>query len=193
MQSSEGLLGARGLRFRSKNRYTPNFDFGWNNPSNEIQKVDIVGHSWFFKRDWLSTFWRELPPKDFSNIAGEDIHFSYTLQKYLGLGTYVPPHPENNLELWGSQPDIAYEIGNDLEAISKKDDSILRFNTALKYYTKKGFRLYFEDNKSCEREIIIGKGLSSLIFLKRFIRRYKWLNNFALKLNNKLKKAGIHL
>ena len=89
MKNHEGLLGTRGLKFRSKSRYTPNYDYGWNNPSHETKKVDIVGHSWFFKREWLATFWRELPPKDFSFIAGEDIHFSYTLQKYLGLNLAV--------------------------------------------------------------------------------------------------------
>jgi hypothetical protein len=30
------------------------------------------------------------------------MHFSYTIQKYLNLKTYVPPHPENDRSLWGS-------------------------------------------------------------------------------------------
>ena len=134
-----------------------------------------------------------MPPQDFSSIAGEDIHFSYTLQKYLGLNTYVPPHPPDDLDLWGSQPNLASELGNDSEAISIQDDSILKFNRALKYYTKNGFRLCFEENKSLKTEYIIGNGLSSFIFLKKILKRNKSLYNLVLRINEKLKKYGIHL
>lgn len=192
MENNEGLLGTRGLRFKSKNRYTPNLGIGWDHPNIKTEKVDIVGHSWFFKRDWLTAFWRELPPIDFSNIAGEDIHFSYSIQKFLGLNTYVPPHPPDDLDLWGSNPKLGVALGNDENGICRKDDSILRFNKALKYYTNKGFRLCIEENESFKKEIIIGNGLSSFLFLKRLLRKYKWLYNFSIRLNNKLKKAGIY-
>lgn len=193
MENCEGLLGTRGLRFKSRYRYSPNDGFGWDNPCNEIKRVDIVGHSWFFKREWLSAFWRELPPIDSSHIAGEDIHFSYTIQKYFGLNTFVPPHPKNDQEFWGSLPSYAVSMGNDHVGISTKDDSIIRFNKALKFYTDKGFKLCFEDEIKIQKEIIIGTGLSSLPFLKRFLRRYIWLDSLAKKINNKLKKAGIYL
>ena len=132
MKNFEGLLGTRGLKFKSKKRYTPNIGFGWDNPNSKVEKVDIVGHSWFFKREWLGAFWRELPPINSSVIAGEDIHFSYAIQKHLGLGTYVPPHPLNEPELWGSNSKLAVLLGNDNEGISNKEDSIKKFNTSLK-------------------------------------------------------------
>jgi hypothetical protein len=50
----------------------------------KVGEADIVGHSWFFERELLTAFWRELPDPKFDR-AGEDIHFSYMLQKYLGL------------------------------------------------------------------------------------------------------------
>ena len=193
MDNCEGLLGTRGLRFKSKYRYSPNEGFGWDNPTSNIKRVDIVGHSWFFKREWLAAFWRELPPIDSSHIAGEDIHFSYTLQKYFGLNTFVPPHPENDKQLWGSLPNFAISMGNDNEGISSKDDSIIRFNKALKFYTAKGFRLCFEDEIKVKKEIIIGRGLSSYPFLKKFLRRYIWLDLLSKKINNRLKNFGIHL
>lgn len=114
------------------------------------------------------------------------------MQKFLGLNTYVPPHPPDDLDLWGSNPKLGVALGNDENGICTKEDSILRFNKALKYYTNKGFRLCLEENKSLKKEVIIGNGLSSFIFLKRLLRKYKWLHNFSIKLNNKLKKAGIH-
>jgi hypothetical protein len=30
------------------------------------------------------------------------MHFSYVLRKYAGINTYIPPHPANNKEMWGS-------------------------------------------------------------------------------------------
>ena len=95
LEKQNGLLGARGVRFASK-KYIVGEEFGWSNPSNEIEQVDIVGHSWFFKREWLSYFWREIPNFNELSFVGEDIHFSYVLQKYLGLNTYVPPHPNED-------------------------------------------------------------------------------------------------
>ena len=193
IKQNEGLLGTRGLRFKSKTRYSPNICIGWDNPNIKTEKGDIVGHCWFFKREWLSTFWRELPPNDFSNIAGEDIHFSYTIQKYLGLETFVPPHPPNDFDLWGSNPKLAHQLGNDNKGISSKDDSIIRFNKALKYYSKQGFKLYKEDIKSMNKEIIIGDGLSSFTPLKKNLKKNKRLYKFANNINNILKKFGIYL
>ena len=61
----------------------------------------MVGHSWFFKKEWLSYFSRELPDPKY-NTCGEDMHFSYMLQKYANIPTFVPPHPRDDMELWGS-------------------------------------------------------------------------------------------
>jgi hypothetical protein len=44
---------------------------------------------------------RELPDPKY-NTCGEDMHFSYMLQKYAGIPTIVPPHPKSDKSLWGS-------------------------------------------------------------------------------------------
>jgi len=75
--------------------------------------VDYVGHAWFFKREWLSHLWREKPPT-WDN--GEDMHFSYTAQKYGGIQTYCPPHPEEIPEMHGSL--MGNELGVDSKATS---------------------------------------------------------------------------
>ena len=193
MENYEGLLGTRGLRFKSKVRYSPNTSYGWDNPNMKTEKVDIVGHSWFFKREWLGAFWREMPPLDFSELAGEDIHFSYAIQKFLGLNTYVPPHPHNDLDMWGSNPKLALLLGNDEESICRMDDSIIRFNKALRYYTNRGFKLHIGEDKNMKKEIIIGNGLSSNTLLKKILRKSNWINSFAIKINKRLKKIGIYL
>ena len=168
MKSSEGLLGARGVRFGSLKQYVTSQEFGWNNPNNVCEMVDIVGHSWFFKREWLSYFWRELPNLNSSNFVGEDIHFSYILQKYLKLNTYVPPHPKNDVSLWGSNPKLALKIGTDKSAISFNPKHQHEMDKALIYYIKKGFKLKFLKKKKLrnlylEKKINISRALKKII------------------------------
>lgn len=120
IKTHNGLLGTRGVIFNVNsgvnNPVFQNYiEYGWRFPNEITQQVDIVGHCWFFERDWLSSFWREFPPNDIF-YAGEDMHFSYAIQKYLGLNTYVPPHPVNNREMWGSMPDTAWNYGTDQNA-----------------------------------------------------------------------------
>lgn len=115
IKTHRGLLGTVGLVYESKENYFDNVRYGWVNPNEEVKEVDIVGHSWFFEKEFLTAFCRELPLLDVK-ICGEDIHFSYTLQKYFGLKTFVPPHPKNDKSMWGSLK--GEELGIDKHAIS---------------------------------------------------------------------------
>jgi hypothetical protein len=103
-----GLYGTIGLRFSDSTTYLGANRYGWDGTNNEeIVEVDIVGHSWFFSKEMLSYFFRELQdPNDI--YVGEDMHFSHMLQKYSDLKTYVPPHPISNMSLWGSLKGMHY-------------------------------------------------------------------------------------
>lgn len=109
METHEGLLGTVGLLYlnplppQNSSYYEHYLRFGWVPAGNNETpiKVDLVGHSWFFKKEWLSYMVRELPDPKY-NTCGEDMHFSYMLQKYANIPTYVPPHPPSDKELWGS-------------------------------------------------------------------------------------------
>jgi len=111
----EGLLGTVGLIYPNplppehpRCSYYEYYErYGWVNPNEQTKQVDFVGHAWFFKKEWLSDYWRELPDPKY-NICGEDMHFSYMLQKYRNLPTFVPPHPVNDLEMWGSTKGAMY-------------------------------------------------------------------------------------
>lgn len=138
IKTHEGLLGTIGLVYNSKNSYLPNIRYGWDNPNSAAVKVDIVGHAWFFKREWLSAYWRELPPDNFE-FVGEDMHFSYMLQKYLGLNTYVPPHPINNQEMWGSLK--GWQMGTEKNGLSLIPANIHKMNDYYKYIINKGFKI----------------------------------------------------
>lgn len=138
MKSHEGLLGTIGLIYNNTNGYFPNIKHGWHTPNLTPVKVDIVGHSWFFKREWLSAFWRELRPDGF-DIVGEDMHFSYTLQKYLGINTYVPPHPPHSPEMWGSIK--AIEMGTEKNGLSLVPANIHKMNEYYKHLINNGFKI----------------------------------------------------
>ena len=125
MRKKEALLGTVGILYLppiaasdspKSSYYNRLVRLGWPHPNELSAEVDFVGHSWFFKREWLSAFWRELPDPDFS-LCGEDMHFSYALQRYLGIPTVVPPHPPGKKELWGS---TRAELGTDTHALWEK-------------------------------------------------------------------------
>lgn len=111
MQVSAGLLGGSGVRFELPNKYSPNIKIGWNGLHyDHPSKVNLVGHGWFWKSEWTKYMWYEKPV---SWENGEDIMFSYLLQKYGGIETYVPPHPETDKTLWSCDPAFGFKHGND--------------------------------------------------------------------------------
>lgn len=117
MQTHNGILGTTGVILQ-KYGYSGCAKTGWNmNPSPTTNMVDLVGHGWFFKREWTKYMWLEDPP---SWDNGEDMFFSYVAKKH-GINTYVPPHPSNNIELWGNVPDRAHGWGSDAAANYKHD------------------------------------------------------------------------
>jgi hypothetical protein len=193
LSKTEGLLGTRGVRFLSKNRYFPFISFGWDSPNESIEQVDIVGHAWFFKREWLTVFWRELPPIGFTKLAGEDMHFSYTLQKYLNLNTYVPPHPKGDPEMWGSRPETANFLGSSPVAISSDLSSLNKFDTALKFYTKNGFKLFLSSGERLKHGLVIGGAFRSSVRIRTFFSKHPRIKNFLKILINFLRKIKIYI
>jgi glycosyltransferase involved in cell wall biosynthesis len=139
-----GLLGTRGVVFENQNAYSMHSDVGVYGPNVETEQVDIVGHSWFFKKDWLGEFWGDLGNRFLNDVAGEDIHFSFVVQQRLNLPTLVPPHPVDDLSLWGSDPGRARKLGAGQESISQAPESLKRFENALQHYRKLGFKTLVE-------------------------------------------------
>jgi hypothetical protein len=112
MTATEGILGSAGVILNDK-YYVKHNRCGWPTQNKETTRVDLVGHAWFFKRDWLQYLWRE-KPTTWDN--GEDIQFSYLAQKYGEIQTYCPPHPPDDKSLHGSI--LGNELGIDSKATS---------------------------------------------------------------------------
>ncbi|MDX9802836.1 MAG: glycosyltransferase [Sulfurimonas sp.] len=109
-----GILGGSGILLPGKKGYRPHRKVGWNGlHSDKAEEVDLVGHAWFFRKEWAKYMWME-PPVTWDN--GEDILFSYLAQKYGGIKTFVPPHPENNRKLWCTDENMSTVSGSDAAA-----------------------------------------------------------------------------
>jgi hypothetical protein len=118
INKQEGIYGGSGVRLKTLQGYLPMQKFGWNGVhSNNIERVDLVGHAWFFKQDWIKYMWYE-KPVTWDN--GEDIMFSYLCQKYGNINTFVPPHPENHKNMWSSDYKHAVTVGSDANSSWKK-------------------------------------------------------------------------
>jgi hypothetical protein len=138
LKTHYGLLGDRGIVFNGSYWDLKNVAYSGREVLNdEPVRVDIVGHAWFFEREWLSAYWSELPPPEIT-LAGEDMHFSYMLQKRYGLNTYVPPHTEDR-SLWGSIR--GSELGGDHKATSSNPDSKSQMDFYLNHIISNGFKL----------------------------------------------------
>ena len=73
MQTHEGILGSAGVILNDI-YYVRHDRCGWPSHNPEVTEVDLVGHAWFFKREWLRYLWQE-KPTTWDN--GEDIQFAF--------------------------------------------------------------------------------------------------------------------
>ena len=137
MSKKAALYGTIGVLFKDLDRYSHLKRYGWDGPCDRSMPVDIVGHSWFFRREWLGYFTRE-EPQVYTKISnGEDVHFSFMLQKYANIPTYVPPHPNSDISLWGSQPTTAWKYGTDGNS---ETGAHFPIDVMFKEYIARGFR-----------------------------------------------------
>lgn len=110
---TNGILGGTGVILQRK-AYSPFTKVGWNGHHyGHTARVDLVGHAWFFRQEWTKYLWYEQPV---SWDSGEDIMFSYLTQKYGKINTFVPPHPENQMNLWCTDPHTGNSVGSDKNA-----------------------------------------------------------------------------
>ena len=149
IKTHNGVLSTRGviadknndLSYPSPQSYTA---VGWCNPNETVTRVDMGCHSWFFEKDWLRAFWVDMP-QSIPMRYGEDTHLSYAVKKYLNLNTYVPPHPKDNLDLWGSMPDKGMLYGEEPVAISMDYNANVGMNRYWNYVRQNGYKIIAEE------------------------------------------------
>jgi hypothetical protein len=134
VDAEQSILGTIGLRYLSREEMrTEKPRMGWEGMNEKLEFVDLVGHSWFFRRRWAPYFWEEEP---LMRSFGEDIHFCAMLQRH-GIRAACPPHPEGDRSLWGS---LRPERGVDSVAISCSSNRGQDFLRVVQYEIAKGYR-----------------------------------------------------
>ncbi len=109
-QLQPGIYGAFGTCFR---RDGGGIHYGWKETHNwTARQVNYLYQTWFMPREALSAFWAEVisEARTKNRHIAEDIHISLMAKKYLGLRSYVVPHPENDRELWGNTAGLKYGL-----------------------------------------------------------------------------------
>lgn len=141
MKQQEGLYGAIGIVLQKPQNY-PNSGFirlGWASPNELRVEVDFVGHSWFFKKEWLDDLFTGTQSLQDFKIAGEDMGFSLVLQRK-GIKTFVPPQPYKKPHLWGNNLQYAKKYGDDSIALFNANESKIKYNNAMKETINLGFK-----------------------------------------------------
>ncbi|MEW5948077.1 MAG: glycosyltransferase [Thermodesulfobacteriota bacterium] len=134
VDSKNVMCGTIGLRFLSSNELkTEKPRMGWEAMNTHPEYVDVVGHSWFLRREWARYFWDEEP---LLRSFGEDIHFCAMLQRH-NIRVACPPHPENDRSLWGS---VKPERGVDKVAISCSSDKSKEFWRVVRHEIERGYK-----------------------------------------------------
>ena len=115
----DGILGGSGVMLPESGGYSSRHKVGWNGHHYEHAcEVDLVGHAWFFRKEYLRFMWQQ-EPTTWEN--GEDIHLSYMALKHAGLSTWVPAHPESDPQCWSCRPDFGKAVGRSSTATFKSD------------------------------------------------------------------------
>jgi GT2 family glycosyltransferase/tetratricopeptide (TPR) repeat protein len=114
MVHTPGILGSAGVRLLGDG-YRARRMYGWHDPSDAAVEVDLVGHAWFLRTEWLH--WLFAAPSE-TGTNGEDIELSARAWRMAGVRTFCPPHPPADRRYWGSLRGV--EHGSDAVAASRR-------------------------------------------------------------------------
>jgi len=158
MMKQEGLYGTIGIILKDEIEKYPVdmknscYRVGWDGNLEHTTEVDFVGHSWFFKKEWLNYLF-EAPQKiQEQKLCGEDMSFSYELLKH-GIHTFVPPHPNNNKELFGSIPEFAWEFGTNNNGISSVSPNLIKMQKCLQFLLNEDWQILKKRNHKYVKRI----------------------------------------
>lgn len=143
-QGADGILGGSGAILPASGGYSSKNKIGWNGlHSDTVQEVDVVCQTWFFSKKHLQYLWVEQP---YTWENGEDIHFAYSAQKYGGVKSYIPPHPEHDQDLWSCLPDFGKMANTSTHAVHKSDGHRELRSAMVDKYRQDGWSLLTDES-----------------------------------------------
>jgi hypothetical protein len=179
MLEEDGVYGTIGIVMTEKGRYPfgGHYRVGWGNPYSKKTEVDFVGHSWFFKREWLDYMFDNTEKYQNFKYVAEDMCLSVQCSKH-NIRTFVPPHPYWQHEFWGSDPQMANRYGKAEGSISLNLNNYILMNNAIKMFEEEEWiPLYKRDSSYVQRLLHEVKYENFtgdvLCFMKRAFRKIK--------------------
>ncbi len=159
------------------------FRIGWDGQLDYTAEVDYGGHSWFLKREWLKELFKAPAEIQKLKIAGEDMSLSRQLAKK-GIKTFVPPHPANNKDLYGSIPEVSSPLGDNKAALSYNGQNILNMNKGIQILIQDGWQLLAERNPGYVKKLKNGicKNFLNIITIKESFK-HKTIKIFGIKMS----------
>lgn len=134
LQETGGVIGGNGVCFSEGTRW-PRQYIGLDGHRDEPVRVDIVGHLWFFMRDWLRDYSAADTPRH--PHCGEDYHWSFVT----GNNCWVPRRDLADAETWTSlQP----QLGTDNVALYLQDDADTIKENAHNWYRAAGWKTLYD-------------------------------------------------
>jgi glycosyltransferase involved in cell wall biosynthesis len=173
MRNEEGIYGTIGIVLTEKDRYPFGgyYRVGWDGPYSKRAEVDFVGHSWFFRREWLDYMFDGT--ENFRNLkyVSEDMCLSVQCLKR-NIKTFVPPHPYRQLDFWGSMPETAKRFGKSDGSVSLNVNNYILMNNAIKMLEEENWSPLYKRNSAHIRRLLYGIKYEKFRFsILHFIRR----------------------
>ncbi|KAA6220582.1 glycosyltransferase family 2 protein [Campylobacter sp. LR185c] len=173
MQKKEGCYGACGTILNvPEDHHVHNgmFRIGCATPNEESVEVDYVGHSWFFKKEWLDDFFTDTISLQKYKLAGENMGWSLSLQKK-GIKIFVPPHPKNEKAMWGTDRKLGQIYGK--KGISSLKSNVDRFDEVMREVLKLGFKPMIETDKVLHAKLRKKYGKTKPLWVKNFMYPFR--------------------
>ena len=173
MVEEEGVYGTIGIVITEKGKYPfgGHYRVGWGNPYSKKVEVDFVGHSWFFKREWLEYMFDGTEKYQDFKYAAEDMCLSVQCLKR-NIKTFVPPHPHGKLDFWGSNPETAERFGKVAGSVSLNRNNYILMNRAIRMLEEENWDPLYKRTSACIAWIHSGIRNEKFCFeIMRFIKR----------------------
>jgi hypothetical protein len=142
MERTPGILGTAGVRLHDHS-YATATKHGWHEPRIETVAVDLVGHAWFLRTEWIHYLFAE---RATLGTNGEDIELAARAMRMAGIPCYCPPHPPRDMSFWGSTR--GDEFGNDEHASFRRSDHVPERDHIVRSEIAKGWRPLFMQGNS---------------------------------------------
>lgn len=134
LQETGGVIGAMGVRFPTGER-NPREYIGLDGHLDVPHRVDLVGHMWFFMRDWLRDYHASNAPRH--PHCGEDYHWSFVT----GNNCWVPRRDLADADTWTS---LNPRLGADEVALYLQEEADGIKLNAHNWYKANGWRTLSE-------------------------------------------------